>query len=368
MIDINEQYAWIADRFAELTEAVAQPETLANQTLYQRLLKERAALEPAVFAWNRWQELLRQEQEAEALSRQPDMMEIAQEELRSLAAEKEALEEQLRLLLLPKDPDDERSVVLEIRAGAGGDEACLFGADLLRMYLRWAERSGYRAEPVSENMTELGGVKEAVVLITGRGVYSRLKYESGVHRVQRVPVTESSGKIQTSTCTVAILPEAEDVELTIDPKDLRIDVYRSTGHGGQCINTTDSAVRITHLPTGLVVTCQDQKSQLKNRDQAMKVLRSRLLSRMREEKDAAYADRRKQQVGTGDRSERIRSYHFPQSRVTDHRIGLTIHPIEAIMDGGLDPLIDALRMDDQRRQLAALGTDADRAKEGLKQK
>ena len=221
------------------------------------------------------------------------------------------------------------------------------------MYTRWAERHGYRVEPISSSVTELGGIKEAVFAVAGRGVYARMKYESGVHRVQRVPVTESNGKIQTSTCTVAVLPEAEEVELRIDPKDIRVDVYRSTGHGGQCVNTTDSAVRITHLPTGLVVTCQDQKSQLKNRDKAMQVLRARLLERLQHEKDAAYAANRRGQVGTGDRSERIRSYNFREGRVTDHRVGLTLYRIDEIVDGDLDEIIDALRQDEQARLLQA---------------
>ena len=242
-------------------------------------------------------------------------------------------------------------MIIEIRAGAGGDEASLFGAVLLRMYSRYADRRGFRVEPISTTPTELGGVKEAVFSIVGRGAFARMKYESGVHRVQRVPVTESNGKIQTSTCTVAVLPEAEEVELSIDPKDIRVDVYRSTGHGGQCVNTTDSAVRITHLPTGLVVTCQDQKSQLKNRDKAMQVLRTRLMETMRAEKDAAYAENRRLQVGSGVRSERIRSYNFREGRVTDHRIGLTLYRIGEIVDGDLDEIIDALRTEEQARRL-----------------
>ena len=283
----------------------------------------------------------------------PDLMEEAQAELDALRPQKEALEQELRILLLPRDPHEDSSVIMEIRSGAGGEEACLFGAVLLRMYTRWAERHGYRVEPISSSVTELGGIKEAVFAVAGRGVYARMKYESGVHRVQRVPVTESNGKIQTSTCTVAVLPEAEEVELRIDPKDIRVDVYRSTGHGGQCVNTTDSAVRITHLPTGLVVTCQDQKSQLKNRDKAMQVLRARLLERLQHEKDAAYAANRRGQVGTGDRSERIRSYNFREGRVTDHRIGLTLYRIDEIVDGDLDEIIDALRREEQARLLMA---------------
>ena len=284
----------------------------------------------------------------------PDLAEVAREELEALTRQRAEQEQALRVFLLPRDPDDDRSVVMEIRSGAGGEEACLFGADLMRMYMRYAERRGFRVEPVSESMTELGGVKEAVFSVVGQGAFARLKYESGVHRVQRIPVTDSTGKRQTSTCTVAVLPEAEEVDVVLEPKDLRIDVYRSTGHGGQCVNTTDSAVRITHLPTGLVVTCQDEKSQLKNRDKAMKVLRSRLLEKRREEADAAYAQSRRAQVGTGDRSERIRTYNFHEGRVTDHRIGLTLYRIDDIMDGDLDEIIDALRMEEQAQKLQAL--------------
>ena len=262
-----------------------------------------------------------------------------------------ACEREIQLLLLPRDPNDERNVVMEIRGGAGGEEAALFGAMLMRMYTRYAERHGWRVEMMDANMTELGGVKEAIFTISGAGAFSRLKYESGVHRVQRIPVTESNGKRQTSTATVAVLPEAEEVDVRIDPCDLRIDVYRASGHGGQYINKTDSAVRITHLPTGTVVTCQDEKSQLKNKEKAMRVLRARLYERMQSEKDAAYAGERRAQVGTGDRSERIRTYNFNEGRVSDHRIGKTIYSIDAFVDGDMDEIIDELILSSQQEQL-----------------
>lgn len=351
---MTEKFQWMQERYNELSEAVSQPEIIADTARWQRLLKEHAQLEPAVQAWQRYQQLQTQQTEAEEMLNDPELAPMAQTELHELTRRRADMEQELRLLLLPKDPNDERNVVMEIRAGAGGEEAGLFGANLLRMYTRYAERHGYRVEMVSLNETELGGVKEAVFSLCGNGAFARMKYESGVHRVQRVPTTESGGRIHTSTCTVAVLPEAEDVEVDIAPKDIRVDVYRSTGHGGQCVNTTDSAVRITHLPTGLVVTCQDQKSQLKNRDKAMRVLKSRLLEKYREEKDAAYAENRRTQVGTGDRSERIRTYNFPQGRVTDHRIGLTIYRIDDVMDGDLDEIIDALQMEEQARKLKEL--------------
>ena len=349
-----EKFDWMLARYQELSEAVSQPEIIADQARWQKLLREHASLEPAVEAYRAYQKTIADMDEARELLAQPEMADLAQDELDELARLKERQEHELKLLLLPKDPDADRSVVMEIRQGAGGDEAALFGALLLRMYTRYAERHRFRVEPVSYNMTELGGVKEAVFTIAGDGAFSRLKYESGVHRVQRVPSTESGGRIHTSTCTVAVLPQVEDVDVTIDPKDLRIDVYRSTGHGGQCVNTTDSAVRITHLPTGLVVTCQDEKSQIKNRDKAMRVLKSRLYDKLREERDSEYAQHRRGQIGTGDRSERIRTYNFPQGRVTDHRIGLTLYKIDSVMDGDLDEVIDALLLAEQAEKLKQL--------------
>ena len=350
-----EKFQWIQERYDELSQAVSQPEIIADTARWQRLLKEHAQLEPAVEAWKRYQALTSQEHQAEEMLSDPELAPVAQEELKTLREHRTALESEMRLLLLPQDPNDERNVVMEIRAGAGGDEASLFGASLMRMYIRYAERHGYRVEPVSTNMTELGGVKEAVFAITGENAFSRLKYESGVHRVQRIPVTESNGKRQTSTATVAVLPEAQEIDVKINPDDLRIDVYRASGHGGQYINKTDSAVRITHIPSGIVVTCQDEKSQLKNKEKAMRVLRARLYEKMQEEKDAAYASDRRAQVGTGERSERIRTYNFNEGRVTDHRIGKTIYTIDAFVDGDMDDIIDPLIYADQQEQLRALG-------------
>ena len=314
-------------------------------------MREHSQLEPLDAAVKRYAQLLSEREEAKTMLTDADMAAMAREELVHLEEEIPACEREIQLLLLPRDPNDERNVVMEIRGGAGGEEAALFGAMLMRMYTRYAERHGWRVEMMDANMTELGGVKEAIFTISGAGAFSRLKYESGVHRVQRIPVTESNGKRQTSTATVAVLPEAEEVDVRIDPCDLRIDVYRASGHGGQYINKTDSAVRITHLPTGTVVTCQDEKSQLKNKEKAMRVLRARLYERMQSEKDAAYAGQRRAQVGTGDRSERIRTYNFNEGRVSDHRIGKTIYSIDAFVDGDMDEIIDELILSSQQEQL-----------------
>ena len=349
---------WVHPRMEELGALLSDPAVVQDQEKWRALMREHSQLEPLDRAIAQCRRMLSEREEAQALLADADMAPVAREELARLEEESPRLEREIQLLLLPRDPNAERSVVMEIRGGAGGEEAALFGTMLLRMYTRYAERRGWRVEMMDANMTELGGVKEAVFSIIGEGAYSRLRYESGVHRVQRIPVTESNGKRQTSTATVAVLPEAEEVDVKIDPNDLRIDVYRASGHGGQYINKTDSAVRITHLPTGLVVTCQDEKSQLKNKEKAMRVLRARLYEKMQGEKDEAYAADRRAQVGTGDRSERIRTYNFNEGRVTDHRLGRTIYTIDAFVDGDMDEIIDALIFADQQEQLRRLGAQA----------
>ena len=346
---------WVHPRYEELGALLSDPTVVQDQEKWRALMREHSQLEPLDAAVKRYAQLLSEREEAKTMLTDADMAAMAREELVHLEEEIPACEREIQLLLLPRDPNDERNVVMEIRGGAGGEEAALFGAMLMRMYTRYAERHGWRVEMMDANMTELGGVKEAIFTISGAGAFSRLKYESGVHRVQRIPVTESNGKRQTSTATVAVLPEAEEVDVRIDPCDLRIDVYRASGHGGQYINKTDSAVRITHLPTGTVVTCQDEKSQLKNRDKSMRVLRARLYEKLRSENDEEYARRRRDQVGTGDRSERIRTYNFNEGRVTDHRIGKTIYTIDAFVDGDMDEILDALIFEDQQRRLRALG-------------
>ncbi|HIU16388.1 MAG TPA: peptide chain release factor 1 [Candidatus Ventricola intestinavium] len=344
---------WVHPRMEELGALLSDPNVVQDQEKWRALMREHSQLEPLDQAVTRYGKLLAGREDAQAMLGDPDMEQMAREELAQLDAQITRTEEEIRLLLLPRDPNAERNVVMEIRSGAGGEEAALFGTMLMRMYTRYAERRGWRVEIIDANMTELGGVKEAVFVIAGEGAFSRLRYESGVHRVQRVPVTESNGKRQTSTATVAVLPEAQEVDVKIDPNDLRMDVYRASGHGGQYINKTDSAVRITHLPTGMVVTCQDEKSQLKNREKAMRVLRARLYEKLQAEKDAAYAQNRRDQVGTGDRSERIRTYNFNEGRVTDHRIGKTVYTIDAFVDGDMDEIIDPLIYTDQQNQLRA---------------
>jgi peptide chain release factor 1 len=332
-------------RYLELERSLVDPTIIGNRKEYARLGKERADLEDIVERYREWKKLAAEFEGHKSLLEEADseIRELAKAELPALRERLEALEDELKRLLVPRDPNDTRNVILEIRGGTGGEEASLFAAELFRMYSRYAEEHGWRVEMMSANPTGLGGFKEVIALIEGRGVYSRMKFEGGVHRVQRVPETEGSGRIHTSTVTVAVLPEADEVDVHIDEvKDLRIDVYRSSGPGGQSVNTTDSAVRITHLPTGLVVSCQDEKSQHKNKAKGLKILRARLLERAQAEQQAEVAQNRRSMVGTGERSERIRTYNFPQGRVTDHRINLTLYSLDRVMEGEIKPLIDAL--------------------------
>ncbi|MBM4308953.1 MAG: peptide chain release factor 1 [Deltaproteobacteria bacterium] len=332
-------------RYETLSHQLSQPEVINHQAELQKVAKEFSELGKVVDLYRKLKKLEEEIQGNRQLlagDEDEDMKGMVREDLNRLDAEKEKLVEDLRMALLPKDPNDEKNILLEIRAGTGGDEAGLFASDLFRMYGKYAEKNRWRVEIMSRSFTGVGGFKEVIALIEGKGVYSRLKYESGVHRVQRVPVTESQGRIHTSTVTVAILPEAEDVEVQIDPNDLRIDIFRSSGPGGQSVNTTDSAVRITHLPTNMVVSCQDEKSQHKNKAKALKILKARLLDNARQEKEKEISAQRKNQVGTGERSERIRTYNFPQGRMTDHRIGLTLYRLSEILDGEIDEIIDKL--------------------------
>ena len=342
------------NRYEELNLKLYDPQSAADRELYAALMKEHKEITPIVEAYRAYQGCVKSLAEAKELleeTSEKELRELAQEEIRENSELLARLEEQMKLLLLPKDPNDEKNVIVEIRGGAGGEEAALFAANLYRMYSMYAEKKGWKTELVNLNETELGGFKEVSFMIDGEGAFSRLKFESGVHRVQRVPETEAQGRIHTSTATVAVLPEAEDVDVQIDPKDLQIDTFRSSGAGGQHINKTSSAIRITHLPTGMVVECQDERSQYKNKDKAMKVLRARLLAQEVEKASSQVAEERRSLVGTGDRSERIRTYNYPQARVTDHRIGLTLYKLEDVLNGALDEVIDPLIAADRAAKL-----------------
>ncbi len=345
----------VKENFKELTDKLTNPEVIANQAEFQRLAKKRSEMESIVNAYDEYTSMLKKLKDAESMvesETDPELKELAELEVSELKPQIEKMEGQLKLLLIPKDEDDQKNTIFEIRAGTGGEEAALFAADLYRMYTRYAEKQGWKCELMSMNDTGLGGIKEVVFSIQGNGVFGKLKFESGVHRVQRVPETEAGGRIHTSAATVAVLPEAEEVDVQIDENDLRVDVFRASGPGGQCVNRTDSAVRITHLPTGLVVSCQDEKSQHKNKAKAIRILRARLFDKVKEEKDSARAENRRNQVGSGDRSERIRTYNFPQQRLTDHRINLTLYKLDEVMEGNLDEIIDALIEADNLRKLA----------------
>lgn len=351
-----EKLSSIEAKYQEIHATLAKPEVLSNSQEYQKYSKEQSDLQPIYEKIQEYKKIVEDMDAAEALLKgtDGDLKELALEELEELRKQRPAVEDELKIMLLPKDPRDDRNVILEIRAGTGGDEAALFGAALFRMYSKYAESRRWKIEVIDSSPTGIGGLKEVVANITGKGAYSRLKYESGVHRVQRVPATEASGRIHTSAATVAVLPEAEEVDLKIEEKDLRIDTFCSSGAGGQSVNTTYSAVRITHIPTNTVVQCQDERSQLKNRDKAMKVLRSRLYEVEMERLDKERAAERKTQVGSGDRSERIRTYNYPQNRITDHRIGLTLHKLEQALEGNLDEMIDALITHYQTERLKEL--------------
>jgi peptide chain release factor 1 len=349
---------FLETKYKELEDRIMDPDLINDLDEWQKIMKEHSDLQPVVFKYRNFSEIQQQLEESKEMLYEKldeEMRDLVKEEVKDLEEAYEKAEEELRVLLIPKDPNDHKNVIVEIRGGAGGDEAALFAGVLFRMYSRYAERNNWKIEIMNTNEIGIGGYKEVIFMIKGKGAYSRLKFESGVHRVQRVPETESSGRIHTSTATVAVLPEAEDVDIDIAPSDVRVDVFRSSGNGGQSVNTTDSAVRLTHIPTGMVISCQDEKSQLKNKDKAMKILKSKLYDMMLMEQNEAIASERKGQVGTGDRSERIRTYNFPQGRVTDHRINLTVHRMSAFVDGDLDEMIDGLITTDQAEKLQELG-------------
>lgn len=355
---VRDRLEQLAHRLIEVDAMLSEPEIAADMDNFRKLSKERAELEPVVSAFNAYVSAEGDLEAAQEMMRDPELKEMGEEEYQIAKTRIAELESELEVLLLPKDPDDDRSIFLEIRAGAGGDESAIFSGDLLRMYTRYAETQGWRVELMSSNASEMGGYKEVIARIDGDGAYGKLKFESGTHRVQRVPETEAQGRVHTSTCTVAIMPEADEAEdININPSDLRVDTFRASGAGGQHVNKTDSAVRITHLPTGLVVECQDDRSQHRNRDKAMQVLAARLKDQQIREMQAKEAEQRKSLVGTGDRSERIRTYNYPQGRITDHRINLTMHKLNYVMDGDLDELINALLTEHQAEQLAALANE-----------
>lgn len=347
---------FIVEKYKDMSLKVSDPDVIADQPTWQKYIKDMGEMEPIVKKYEEYKKAkdeLAMAKEILETENDEELRDLAKLEVNDNEEKIEVLSDELRILLIPKDPNDDKNVILEVRAGTGGEEAALFGQNLLRMYTRYAERHRWKTEIIEINDTGMGGIKEAVMMIKGKGVYSRLKYESGVHRVQRVPETESSGRIHTSAATVAVLPEVEDVDIALDPNDVRVDVYRASGNGGQCVNTTDSAVRLTHVPTGLVVTCQDEKSQIKNKEKAFKVLKSRLYDLKLQEQQSEIAAERRSQIGSGDRSERIRTYNFPQGRCTEHRIGMTLYRLDAILDGDIDEIIDGLITNDQAEKMKA---------------